>query len=321
MDFKQLLNSAATLGVPPRLSPDDHPKFCNWLQNQFSVHGQRSDLTYLGAMKNQHGNSLVSMAYENDLKTLVVVKRNLHESYILPLNTLYELNTYITLQKNRKNPHLPVIYNVHISESCIDIILEYAPLSFSNLFCQFHAPIEFVEFKIKELIKTVEFLHKNNIAHRDIKSDNLRFQKDSSLMLIDFDSSSCVKHRTTVPAVTLDYRAPEILKMEIHPQENNEKYDAFACDWWSVGCVLAEMVLGDKLFEATNKTTSNEMLITIETFLLKLHTEDDGGPLQRRMPPHLYQLLKSFLTEDPTERMKNIFSKPFLNFFGVKTFF
>ena len=231
---------------------------------------------------------------------MVLVKKIMHYDgkYILPLNTVYELSTYLKIKKMNSN-HLPKLIHVNITEFCTNIILEFIPFSFSFFF-SVQLPCEFIELKINELIKAVNLLHSKNIAHRDIKSANIRFLSDSSLVLIDFDSASPTQKRTSLPMCTLNTRAPELIQLQYESVDKN--YDAFACDWWSVGCILAEMFLGSCLFEANNETHPTIVLCAIKSFCEKLHSEKGVEPLKRRMPSHLYSLLQHLLEMNPTKR-------------------
>ena len=278
-------------------------RFCSWISSQFQL--TNPDLINLGPVADENCNSFVSMAYETSLKTLVIVKKNMHNdgSFVLPLNTLYELAAYIKI-KQLKSIHLPKLIGVRITEFCTNIISEYIPVSFDKLFDNYQS--EFIDLKINELIETVELLHINNIAHRDIKSSNIRFLHNSCLVLLDFDSVACNQKRKTLPIVTLNNRAPELIMMEYQKQHEIKEYDAFACDWWSVGCVLGEMFMGESLFHANEDTQSSDVLQEIQIFCLKLFSKEGVSPLKRRMPVHLYELLQCLLQENPETRIKKI---------------
>lgn len=302
--FTQLLQKKLSLEQIQKKPIKEREEFCFWLTNQFQL--QLPDLINLGPVADENCNSCVSMAYETNSKTLVIVKKNMHNdgSFILPLNTLYELAAYNKI-KHLKSLHLPKLIGVRITEFCTNIISEYIPVSFHKLFDNYQS--EFIDLKINELISTVELLHTNNIAHRDIKSSNIRFLHNSCLVLLDFDSVACNQKRKTLPMVTLNNRAPELIIME-HTTERfkipKQEYDAFACDWWSVGCVLAEMFLGESLFHTNEKTHGVDVLHEIQSFCLKLFSKEGISPLKRRMPNHLYELLQCLLQENPETRMK-----------------
>ncbi len=281
----------------------ERKKFCLWLQTKLNIIS--TDLTHLKPINDNSCNSFVSLAYENNTNTLVIVKKIMHHEgeYILPLNIVYELATYKTIQDINSN-HLPKLININITPFCTNIISEFIPISFSLLFEGYpQSPSEFIELKINELIKIVHTLHSKNIAHRDIKSNNIRFQKDSTLVLIDFDSASPTKTRTSLPICTLNTRAPELIQLQYESIEIF--YDAFACDWWSVGCILAEMFLGHSLFDVTNETHPTIVLCAIQNFCEKLHSEKGVEPLKRRMPSKLYLLLQNLLQIDPKIRVQN----------------
>ena len=79
-------------------------------------------------------------------------------------------------------------------------------------------------------------LHKNGYIHRDLKLENIMIQEDGYVKLIDFGLSKFLeanKYTSTI-AGTVMYMAPEIL---------NEEHDKNA-DWWSVGCLMYELLLG-----------------------------------------------------------------------------
>lgn len=300
-----IINHKLSLNTIIKKPLKERKAFCKWFQSKFEFE-QKSNLIQLGPLIDTNAcNSHVSMAYDLTFETLVVVKKTIHHdgSYIVPLNIMYELTTFLKI-KNENSNHLPKLLNVNVTEYCTDIVSVFIPIGFRLLFCLYQSPAEFIDLKIKELIKTVDLLHSKGIAHRDIKSSNIRFTSNSSLVLLDFDSTAPCKIRSTLPMCTLNNRAPELIRLQYECKTNN--YDAFACDWWSVGCVLAEMFLQTNLFQADNETHPTVILLAIESFCLKLHSVNGVEPLKRRMPTALYSLLQLLLTEDPQKRMDNI---------------
>ena len=99
------------------------------------------------------------------------------------------------------------------------------------------------------MLEGLKYLHRNNIIHRDIKGANMLISHEGVLKLGDFglarETASPGKENLTNRVVTLWYRAPELLLGET-------KYTA-KIDIWSVGCVLAEMMIGRPLFPGSKE--------------------------------------------------------------------
>jgi serine/threonine protein kinase len=86
----------------------------------------------------------------------------------------------------------------------------------------------------------LEYLHYNNIVHRDIKAANILLRDDGKCQLADFGSSKKIietnKNDTKSFCGTPYWMAPEIIKQTGH--------NRFA-DIWSLGCTVYEMIAGE----------------------------------------------------------------------------
>lgn len=108
-----------------------------------------------------------------------------------------------------------------------------------------------------QIINALHILHTNGIVHTDLKLENIllkyermidrdgfdmKTQKPSTgIKLIDFGSSDSGTHWHKHLVTTRHYRAPEILM--------GLKW-GYECDIWSLGCILAELSLGDIEFDS-----------------------------------------------------------------------
>ena len=81
-------------------------------------------------------------------------------------------------------------------------------------------------------------MHKRWIIHRDLKTSNLLYSNEGILKICDFGLARKFGHPLkpyTNLVVTLWYRAPELLLgIDIYSP---------AIDIWSIGCILAELIL------------------------------------------------------------------------------
>lgn len=95
----------------------------------------------------------------------------------------------------------------------------------------------------------LDYLHKQNVVHRDLKPQNIMLCRDGSIRVMDFGiaKSSQARRMTFVgftPAMgTPDYMAPE----QVQGKRGDERTDIY-----SLGAILYEMATGATLFEGEN---------------------------------------------------------------------
>ena len=96
---------------------------------------------------------------------------------------------------------------------------------------------------VTQVLSAVECIHCLDIAHCDIKLENILITDDDNLKLIDFGSALYVKEATfddfAYIATTPEYLPPEIICASA-----DEGYDIRAIDEWSVGVVLFILLTG-----------------------------------------------------------------------------
>jgi serine kinase len=121
----------------------------------------------------------------------------------------------------------------------------------------------------RQIMSAVAYCHSQDVAHRDLKCENILLDEKFNVKLIDFGFAKCYKNvpktvgeekmeqlyleKGILPKIEKDtklsetycgsyaYASPEILK--------GIPYDPFMSDVWAMGCVLFAMVFGRLPFD------------------------------------------------------------------------
>jgi serine/threonine protein kinase len=114
-------------------------------------------------------------------------------------------------------------------------------------------PIKLVQSILKQLFRSLAFIHKIGYTHTDLKPENILLEKEelvrdttkleeywlpksSKIRLIDFGGATKFDEPHSTIICTRQYRPPEVILQ--------------CCDWneladvWSVGCIAAELISG-----------------------------------------------------------------------------
>ncbi|GAA53994.1 mitogen-activated protein kinase, partial [Clonorchis sinensis] len=128
-----------------------------------------------------------------------------------------------------------------------------------------------------QLLRAVKFIHSANVIHRDLKPSNVLLDSDCHVKLCDFGLTRSLSSPSTGSGFAVEsvadadfdggdpelteyvatrwYRAPEILLA-------SNRYTKFV-DMWSLGCILAEMLIGKPIFPGTSTINQIERIISV----------------------------------------------------------
>ena len=104
--------------------------------------------------------------------------------------------------------------------------------------------IEEASFIFYQIVNGVQYLHKNKIAHRDMKPENILLTKDLIVKIGDFGLSKYFKSNDVKFITNCGspcYSAPEVLR--------GNKYKPQPIDIWGIGIILYCMICGELPFE------------------------------------------------------------------------
>ena len=97
------------------------------------------------------------------------------------------------------------------------------------------------------MARALAYIHSQGVLHRDIKPQNILIDSSTNRVYIcDFGSAKKFngEEQNVAYICSRYYRSPELIF-------GNTDYDA-SIDIWSLGCVIAEMLIGKPLFQGEN---------------------------------------------------------------------
>ena len=215
-----------------------------------------------------------------------------------------------------EHPNIIKIYEYFIDDVNYYLITEY--VSGGELYEFILNDETFSEYKAKnimrQLFQALNYLHVNNVVHRDIKSENILVDRTYNIQgeeiitikLIDFGTCNYIKHKgmLTLRVGSPFYIAPEVLKGNY----NNK------CDIWSAGILLHILLVGQPPFCGNSREEVYQKI--------QLAQLDFDEPMYRKISSEGKDLLKKTLTKRINKRLsaQDCLNHPwFLSTTGVHT--
>ncbi|NXC74860.1 MOK kinase, partial [Anhinga anhinga] len=230
------------------------------------------------------------------------------------VNNLREIQA---LRRLSPHPNILMLHEVVFDKKngSLSLICELMDMNIYELIKGMRKPLP--EKKIKnymyQLCKSLDYIHRNGIFHRDVKPENILI-KQNTLKLGDFGSCRSIysKQPHTEYISTRWYRAPECLL--------TNGYYSYKIDMWSAGCVFYEITSFQPLFPGSNeldqiskihdvigtpahKTLSKFQQSRIASFDFSFKKGKGIPPLVHNLSPKGFSLLYAMIKYDPDERI------------------
>eukprot|EP00421_Protoceratium_reticulatum_P017376 CAMPEP_0168380830 /NCGR_PEP_ID=MMETSP0228-20121227/12563_1 /TAXON_ID=133427 /ORGANISM="Protoceratium reticulatum, Strain CCCM 535 (=CCMP 1889)" /LENGTH=327 /DNA_ID=CAMNT_0008393909 /DNA_START=48 /DNA_END=1031 /DNA_ORIENTATION=+ len=140
-------------------------------------------------------------------------------------------------------------------------------------------------FYAAQIAAIFEYCHSQNIVYRDLKPENILINADGYVKLTDFGFAKVIEHRTYTLCGTPEYIAPEVLLNKGHGKP---------VDWWTLGILIYEMIVGYPPFVDEDPMGIYQKILSGKIVFPKLFDKNAKG------------LVKKLLTADLGKRYGNL---------------
>lgn len=190
------------------------------------------------------------------------------------------------------HPNIVAIHDVGMHQDFYYLTMEYIDGSTLKNFCTQDnlLPVNKVAEIVFSACQAIDYAHRQGVVHRDIKPSNLMLTTAGDIKITDFG----IAHVQTDSSVTKGvigspcYMSPE----QIKEQAADDKSDLF-----SLGCVLYELLTGERAFPGDNHFA----------VMYKITNEDPVSILKIRpdIPPILDKIIRKALAKDTSVRYQS----------------
>ncbi|KAL0209462.1 hypothetical protein RCL1_007830 [Eukaryota sp. TZLM3-RCL] len=149
---------------------------------------------------------------------------------------------------------------------------------------------------LREILKALEYLHRNGQVHRDVKAGNVLLDDKGYVFLGDFGVCGLLvehggRQKRNTFVGTPCWMAPEVIE---------QRHYSESCDIWSLGITAIELAHG--VAPLSKYPPMKVVMLTLQNPPPSLDSVDDGEEKKTRWSRSFREFVDSCLSKDPSKR-------------------
>ena len=204
------------------------------------------------------------------------------------------------------HPNIAAIYGIEQSDDTRALVLELVEgPTLADRIAKGPIPLDEALPIAKQIAEALEAAHEAGVIHRDLKPANVKVRDDGTVKVLDFglakalDQASDVDPSQSPTLTAAATRAGVIMGTAAYmsPEQAKGKTADRRADIWAFGCVLYEILTGQRPFVGDDVS---------DTLAALLRAEVDLEALPDATPARLRQVVRQCLEKDPKQRVQAV---------------
>jgi hypothetical protein len=207
------------------------------------------------------------------------------------------------------HPNIATIYGVEESGGAPALVMELVEgPTLEDRIAEGPIPVAEALPIAREIAEGLDYAHERGIIHRDLKPANVKLTEDGKVKILDFGLAKALDpiggtsspDATRSPTITAAATQAGVIlgtAAYMSPEQARGRPADKRSDIWAFGCVLWEMLTGQRLFHG--ETVS-------DTLAAVLRAEIEWETLPAGTSPAIRRLLERCLERDPKRRLRDV---------------